>query len=613
MSEITRGADGTARFTPPPSFAPDIYRLAQQGQVQASQRKIEGFSSRDFSMTPVKDAKGNYNGEWDWQWTIRDVAGLNLTRGEISDTYNRAASSDADTSYFQQATLPLALTEQTTAFGTAGVYFGISGVNVLGRLVIGVLDNSGAILLGETSSADPTLMALSIALGTSADIINQVNEVRVNSGGSVTTCMALSKNSNPIALYTSTGNTPASLGNMHADTAGAYGIVTTPFGNVIKAANSYWYLAHSSAYNAAPTEYNADAVPAGGWALGMKGIGNRPVRVFFVVPESLTATNFASGSSASLSNADRYHIETTNIYGYERQMFDMPGLKHVTQACFFRDGIIGTDGDNITFMGRTERHIVPFSDRPTDSDMVRKVVGFRVKGHDLFWDVEAVDVSSASPHDTRFWVEHYDWDTDMVTQVTPTITRDGTGHQAYRATGAQPVSDQTGYFHGRMGPNTSSTSRMSWRYWRPEAGQSVYATRAGSSAVIATHPFQVVTEADPITITMPETLFPSPITWARKTITGYYFGGALQYGEACSVACSNAPSTEWRTGTLETGVKEASRWHPVKDSNSGFLLPQPVITFWSGNIVYSTPQVWPITLQGKAFTDEHPKGFRDGA
>lgn len=611
MSELTRSGDGTAQFTPPASLSPDLYNLASQGPVMASRRAVEPFSSKDFSMWPIKGEPG----AWGAAWTIRDIAGLNLQRGEIAQAYNRAAKSTADTSYFGQATLPLKLTEQQLAIvGSNPGSYNLQGANVFGRQFIGLINTLvGPALLAETSATDPTLVQIATAGGI-GDVLFGIYEVEARDT-TVKAFLALCKAGQPIQLLNDSAGTV--FGTMNAATATAGGIVTTPFGNVIKAQNSYWFLPNTSAYNAAPTEYNAGAIPGGGWAMGLKGIGNRPIRCYFNVPAGGPSNVAQPGLSSSLGALEgtlyKGHVESTNIYGYDRQIFDMPGLKDVNQSCFFRDGIIGTDLDNITHMGRGERHIVPFAERNSDSDVIRKIVNFYPRGQELYWGVEEYAAPEAHPA-TRFWLERYDWDTDMVTQVSPVVSHAGTtGLQAYRALGAGPVSAQTGYFHGRVGPNTFGGAPYSWRYWRPEAGVSVYGARtSGGSTGQAGHPYQHVLESDPIEIELPEALFPAPITWARKVVTGYHYGGELQYGQGVTAGCSNAPSTTWRTGALEL-IKNQSRWHPVNDSKAGFLLPQPFIRFWTGGSDYSSQQVFPLTIYFKCYEDTHAQGWRDGA
>lgn len=599
MTNLTTLPGGSQRFVAPSGqAAPDITGLINPSEVPRGRGPIGPV---DFQVLNVsKDGL-----EIDSKWTIYDLGGPYLQRGPLGQAHAAHATSTVDGTSPGEATLQLDTTHQDTVDFGVGSLWHTSWVSAFGRLAISLMADDAThstFLVAETDAANPVLVQLTYDKGLGS-VVTGLYEVRL--GATPVTYVAVCKDRDQVELLSDLGATPTILGEMNAATLQCWGAITTPLGNtLLHLGYSMYSLANLAAYNAAPDITWQGSVPPGGGVLGLASIRGAAPATVWLLPKRIDSSYRSAGISASsggLLSQFEGQIETFNALGFGRNKVKFP-LENVRNGAIVRNGVLADDGKQLEFIGRIERSLHIFANRPNLPTRELRIGNYHIiNERDIYVWVNEIAAPGSSGV-TRIWPEFYDWDNETWNQVGPAFTSAAQGIQTHATVGPAPFSPQTGYMHQRLGPNTGTAGADgSWlRYWRPIRGTSPYSVRGVKAfAGTGTHDWPV----------MP---LPYPISYGKHEVVGHFFGGELENSAQISFRMApTAPTATW-VAPAGRAINDASRHSPVKDNQTRFMFAQPtlVITQTPGNAL-STPQALPITVYLKTYMPGHAK-WADG-
>lgn len=609
MTTLQTGANGAHSWTPPiGTLGPDVGELTSPTPPANGKEPI---SAADFHYDTTGQDEGN------WWCTFREFRNGYAQEGPIEQMHASLSESELDGSAVRQITLPLSLTQQATPDPDAAQYWSIFWTYAFGQLVVGISALADTYLYGETSSTNPALVLKTYSKGYQMTGVANINLL----GQSY---LGVLKALHEIELLSDFGSTPTSFHSMDAATVGATAALTTPLGNTLIWVNgSVLDLPKGSAYNAVPNTVLSGVYGIAG-LIGYGSIAGRQSRVYLMGQRTITQSPIGSGLGLSNASLDANYavwdgqIESFDFTGNDRQVFDI-GLDRIRGADFYREGMIAHDGSTMNFRGRVARTLNIQGGRKRNSDREPVIAGFFVrKRGELFLIMNEV----ASPNgtgNTKMWLEAYDWDSDSCTPITKKVTISATGVQTYASARGLPISPQTGYFHQRVGPNTGTASANgSWyRYKRPPVDQTPYDQRQTVGAGASTGSTFDNTDSAAVTgevnATSPELWFPSPLYAARKTVTGAFYGGALEGTAEAKIAAGGRTFHFYGPGSGVTG-NERSRFDTEGmehgDGGSEFLHLQYVLTLLQGTgNGFTTPQAGPFRLWGRWYGSNSKNGW----
>lgn len=378
------------------------------------------------------------NGTIHWRLTLRDTTGgLNVTRGDFEQVYNRISSSSLDTRTYRHLTLPFLNT--TTGTPDPGSTNFMGWCDVFGVAAIGIGATNNASLFAETSATNPAIVAKTYSPGSA---INGLVPIII--GGTATHQLAVLREGGAIQILSDLAATPTVAGTMHSDTTQAYGIIQTPtpeYDLLIYAGSKIRTMRGTDAITREPDDV-LNSVPNYGYAIGIANLGRQP-RAFWMFPRSATlAAHMLTKGSESAGR-----IVHTDLNGRNPQEMKLP-MASPLQAAIIRDGIIVTDGTRIVWHnGEHVYDLRRHDDRGYTSNLQLRIRGMWVRDPDVYIECELQASPSGSAATTR-WIEHYNFDDGAWHVVSGTLTYGSTGAYGLMSTsGTLPLGRNNSMLH----------------------------------------------------------------------------------------------------------------------------------------------------------------------
>lgn len=527
-----------------------------------------------------------------WRWTIYTLDdGFNMQRGKLEEGHGRVAKSTLEHRDRGRLTLPIKTTAATSPDPTnESPSFMTFQDNIFGQLAIAVKSAGGGSSVNLFSENATTGVISSHTLEAP---ITMLRKVVFND----TVYLAVGRaGANAIRLYSDLAASPTLAATMHADTNGAVGLIQMDLPGspvLIKAGNNLEYFTSTLSPLTTEGTNRFANLPAGGADLGKMGLGGRPIRAFWFWPRP--------GNARAYGNQVDMDIVSTNAYGTDIQEFPFPELKTVRGGGIIRDGIIAHDDEKLVFRNGGPPHPLRWvTDRERVATRDLLLVGIWIDHDQLYAQVEEVEFNS-SGFVTKMHKERYDWEIDRWQPASGEVTLTGTGQKSLNGFNL-PVS-------GRNTHMLHTYADGSWyRQYQPPPSREVYSLRG-----------QRDYEASGELYT-PGLIFPDPIGFVPKIMTGAYFGGDPT-GGGTTLPTPGAVEFEFleygRTaGTgqrfaWDSTVANAGRFQAFPQNQTRVLIPQCRIKLTQGADTTLTPQGLPLIIEGLAFLPEkkRPRWF----
>lgn len=589
-------------FTYKPANLPAIPDIASLKGGELDTSYVEGPSP------PLFIVKQLAPGLWYWLAHFYDGRGGYRQRGRFDEYHAATSQGWTDRRVKGQEILPLKETLDTahapSTVDQQAQY--MSSANVFNRLIIAPYTPNGPTNYSPLFIENPTTGALTQLTYTngSTHIVIGLSKIIINGG----TYLAVQKLSQPVELLENVSTTPTSHGSMHALTAGAYGIMNTTLPDsavLIWAFAKFYAMTYNTAYNTAPTLVNSTQFAGPGAAIGLQAVGGGDVRAYWRLspgPNVVTPGQWYNYNTAYQGEPYQSQVFSTNQRGQDLQQLVFP-MQYVPWADVYRDGILGGSPDRFVFHrgGLLRRDLRIFRDRVPNSDTLMKSAAFWIKDKsDLYAEINLIAASGSTPKTIR-WREYYDFNADEWYAVSkPQQVSNDAGMISYTGGGSLPVSEQTGYMHGRQG--YIGTGTPSWnRQWQPPSGTNPYQYRRSTGAASSTgQQWDSPVTSDNPALTIPG-LEGKALTWHRVNFLGQMDEGSVAFDiGGTSVTDQVISQRETFTGPLNA----ASRWRRRYFNRNRFYELIIGTTVTQGADTYKTPQAYPYTVEGLAYDDE---------
>ena len=511
--------------------------------------------------------------------TIFDLGmGFNMQKGPLEIAHAHLASGTAYVSHEGQMILPPADEAAATPDPTAGVtptWMTFLSEN-FSQLLVAVASDGGVSSVNLFREGTDGLFT---ALTYEAKILGLW---RIVMNGTIYT--AVGKAGAATEMLTDYGAgadiTPASAGSMNAATSGTVGMMQaleladTPI--LMKYGTVLASLSGNVAIGTAPTN-QMTPLNTGGGAIGFRGIGGRDIYGYWFWPKD---------SSSTYGNQGPMEIVYTNAFGTGAKRL-LLGIDNVRGGGFIRDGLLAIgDDDKIVFFDGTPKPLRWITDRTRDTAADFRMIAPYIKGEELFVEVNEIYSGTGASFTTVRYKERYDWDLDAWQPSSLRVTLTGTGVKTLNAF-RLPVSEQTGrlacYADGKW-----------YSQFQPRPDQNLYNLRGGA-----------VNFDSPATAVSPGLVFPSPVTYAPKKVTGVHLGGDPT-GGAASINTPGALKLEIveygaAAGTgvsfvWDSDVSNAGRYKPDPTNDTWLMFPQLLWTMTQGSDAALTPQFLPVKI-----------------
>ena len=599
---LNRPEDSAATWQPPKfdALQQDLTRLAQPPQIVPP--NADGPGAARFRLLGTYEEPSTGRKVYHWQVEYYETrGGLNHQHGRLEQDHSKLGDSNLDTRWEDHLILNQLTTEQTTVDDGTGSRL-ICHANAFGQLVISTSEDVGGVstlVVTETSATNPALTSIAYTAG--GNQIFCLVPVTING----TTYLAVGRGgAGGIDLLNSS---LTSATTMHVSTSGTYGIIVNPFGDLlIKGGGSIMNLPAGSATSDAPNSV-VDDIPAGGWAMGLLGLGGGNLRAWWNWPRFEATGGYSPHPYYALELDGTYNtypgtVYSTDLSGDDPRELVMP-LKRVVHSVICRDAIIGSDSERIIMHnGRSIRDLRIFRDRPADSDRTLRIAGMWVKDTDLYVEVNEI-ASTGGAGNTRRWIEYYDFAWDAWHKVTTEQTIGTTGIQSYVAGGSLPVSQQTGYLHTRTRGGTDGSW---WRVFQPPPGTNPYSLRFTEGATAGTG----VEFESTGTVTWCSVQLPGFAGWPSVVSRLIFMGDVGAGGDNATV--------RFRIGDVDTHEDHEAAYEEVTlyaddahrhqnipiDSTATFYHLGVQVTVTRDSSTRLTPNAIPFIIEGYTFVDE---------
>lgn len=596
---LQRSGDGTGQYVPPSAsnFNPDVFGLARPAQLGA------GTEPRTAPRVTVQklDKDGNL---YYWRIELLDGrGGLNLQRGKFDKGHDRLASGTVDL-----GTEQMFLPQLTSTFTDSSmVASNLHWANIYGTLVMGTGNAANHSLFKETSTTDPTPVALTYSPSSS---ISCMGPIIIASGTNGNKRLAIFRENNAGQILDDVASTPTiNATAFHNNTLNIRGFIQVPLSGLpillmARQGNSLYSLNASDAISTAPSTALSN-VPAGGYALGVQSLGGGPIRAWWVFGETLDV----SGSYYVLDLTDKGHVTSTNLQGTDPQELNM-GLPFIYYATLINGGVAASDGKNIRFHnGRTLTDLQIFSNRPANSNKVLRVAGLSVRGPELIAEINEIASANGTGSTVR-WLESYNFDLKCWLPISGSYTPGGSGIRTRsgegNSGGGLPISDSTGFLH------LFTADKVWYRMYRPPFGTSAFSLRKTSGAQSTSG----VTFEPSGTATWPAMQIPGLEGWpmAVRRISG---NPQLEIGGGTP---TTYPSVELEVGgvsaTFVYGQEQGRQEFQFFDNENVVYELQPVVTLTQQaggtDPTRTTPQAFPLIIEGIAARPDFRAGVPIG-
>lgn len=588
---------GGPRYNPPtPQYAPqppappppqpqkgtvgaDVQGLASPGDYAALKEAIPSAQFEFIESSNPREIVA-------WRLTIPTLDGGFFQRGSLDEHHASVSITTADNRSRGKLTHPFKSTAATTPDPTNQSPTWMTWADdIFGKLAIGVASAGGG---GSVNLFSEDASTAVISSHTYAAQIISLTKVILNG----TTYLAVGKGgANAVQLLSDLASTPTSAGSMHSDTNGCVGIQQMrwlPDMPILgKSGTILWKLSgNPGSLGTQPTTVLSNLV-AGGGPVGQLGVGGRPIRVYWLWAESSAVVAY--------SNTVNLRVVSTNGFGTDVQEtpFD---LNTVRGARVLRDGIFAHNGTRAQFYnGGAPRDMRWIFDRKLDVTRDFLMVAPYIYGNDLYCEVNEIEVAS-SGFITKRWIEMYDWDLNKWQNASKPVTLTGQGQKTLNAF-SLPASQETGHLH--------CYADGSWyRQFQRRAGEEAYNYRGYKDyeATVDTYSAGLI--------------FPEPIAYVPKVVTGIYMGGEVSGGgttlptpgavEVEVKEYGNADGTGIRHA-WDADIAAAGRYAKFPTNQSRLLFPQIRITQTQGASTTATTQALPIVVEGLAFLPNRTK------
>lgn len=531
----------------------------------------------------------NMEGAIKWKLILNDArGGLNVTQGDLMDSFNRVSSSTLNTEYYRFLTLPLLTTNATTPDPGSGTF--LSWANCFNVAAVAIGGTANSALFAETSASNPAIVAKTYTPGS---VINALQPLII--GGTSTFQLAVCRESGAIQILSDLASTPTVAGTMHADTTQAYGIVQMPtpeYSMLIYAGGKLRKLRGTDAITREPDDV-LNSVPNYGYALGViirsVGFSGKKPRAFFMFPRSntLAASMLTKGSE---SPGRVVHFDEN---GQNPQVLSLP-FNNVYFAGIIRNGVIASDGERIVFHdGQTVTDLKRNDDRGYSSDLQLRIRGFWLRDPDVFVENELQASSSGSAATIR-WIERYNFETKSWHQVSGATTLSTTGAFGLAsASGGLPISRSNNTLH--------IYSDGSWRrIYQPQYGINPYMFRqVDPGGTGNTQEYEASGS-----YLSPKWELPG-LEGMPKLVTRIQFLGDVDAGGTAATAAQATVTAGNMSATYLTGLPDRAQEADMTDNGDQFYKLQVGITLarTTSSTRYNL-NGFPIIIEGYAYPDQ---------
>ncbi len=393
-----------------------------------------------------------------------------------------------------------------------------------------------------------------------------------------------------------------SLGSMHANTSGAYGVIQSPINAatpgtptlLIYSNNSIYTLSVASAIGTAPTQV-LSGIPNGGAAMGIEQVPkNWPLRAFWVMPDANRSSSWI-GVGGNPALAKIYH---TNLEGTDRQVVPL-SLYTILSAGFWDKKVVATDGVRIvTWDGDTETDLHGLNNRPGTANVAKFITGIAVRGGDLYMSVLSHDLVTFG--NSTLTVEKYIPEFDAWVQVssnwTPTalnvITPEGWPYNIFVQDHAYSPTFPVGGVSSRIHIAGGTTHWHSMFLAPSDANPYYRFQQTGSDTTIPKK-----WEASG-TWTSPYYMLPT-LEGRMKKVDTVVFGGIIAEGNVRVTINPNQGGTY-----MQFSGTDATRSQNAPAGDALFDLMQVGITLTQGSSTLKTPNGLPVTIRGRVYMND---------
>lgn len=333
--------------------------------------------------------------------TIRDLtAGFDLMNAEVNigQIPNSVQFSTLDINHSRTVCLPSLIDTNSTAANLMSTWKGAMHVAYLKNEFFapivggGSTANKSMFKLDQAASAGTWEEGFTITpqTFTPPSAIVSMSSVRIVTK---TPRLIVGFGDDPPKVLTGIDGSPTDSGSMHANLEPCFGVYesalnsTTPGAGTLLfyANNGWWSLSTAtSAISDAPTQ-TLSGINNGGFIVGDAELTGTAFRLFYVEPiEDLGKTHMMDTNAATAGSPSALgKVRSINIEGSDVQDLDV-GLDYVLDCKKWRNGLVQTDGQTITWHNGQIVNLGWNRERQWSSDAIVSISGLAVIGERLF-------------------------------------------------------------------------------------------------------------------------------------------------------------------------------------------------------------------------------------